>query len=94
MFLTYVHGAKVHIFFACATQNHPIILRNSLIFILRYIMAQKSDEVRSCIQNLLENFFIFVMKKVLKKVDFFVKMIYLCIAFPPTLMWVEHLTLY
>ena len=32
--------------FACATQNHPIISRNSLIFNLRYMMANKSDEVR------------------------------------------------
>ena len=31
---------------ACVTQSHPFILRNSLIFILRHIMAQKSDEVR------------------------------------------------
>ena len=31
---------------ACVTQSHPFILRNSLIFILRYLMAQKSDEVR------------------------------------------------
>ncbi len=33
---------------ACVTQSHPFILRNSLIFILRHIMAQKSDEVRRC----------------------------------------------
>ena len=36
-------------FFACATQNHPIISRNSLIFILRYMMANKSDEVRKTV---------------------------------------------
>ena len=34
---------------ACVTQSHPFILRNSLIFILRYLMAQKSDEVRKLI---------------------------------------------
>ena len=33
-------------FFTCATQNHPIIWRNQLIFNMRYVMAQKSDEVR------------------------------------------------
>ena len=33
--------------FACATQKHPIILRNSLIIIVRHLMANKSDEVRS-----------------------------------------------
>ncbi|MDY4786402.1 MAG: hypothetical protein SO158_03100, partial [Bacteroidaceae bacterium] len=31
---------------ACATQNHPIILRNSLIIIVRHLMANKSDEVK------------------------------------------------
>ena len=35
-----------YIIFACATQNHTIIIRNSLIFILRYMMANKNDEVR------------------------------------------------
>ena len=34
-------------YLACVTQSHPFILRNSLIFILRHIMAQKSDEVRN-----------------------------------------------
>ena len=29
-----------------AVKNHPIISRNSLIFILRYVMANKSDETR------------------------------------------------
>ena len=29
-----------------AVKNHPIISRNSLIFILRYVMAHKSDETR------------------------------------------------
>ena len=33
-------------FLACATQRHPIILRNSLINIMRHLMANKSDEVR------------------------------------------------
>ncbi|CDA46073.1 unknown [Prevotella sp. CAG:5226] len=33
-------------FFACATLRHPFLLRNSLIFNMRYSMAQKSDEVR------------------------------------------------
>ena len=47
VFLAYIHGAKGTRFFACATQNHPMILRNSLIFNVRYMMAQKSDEVRS-----------------------------------------------
>jgi len=37
---------RSYTFFACATQNHPIILCNSLIFTLRYVVAQKSDEVR------------------------------------------------
>ena len=32
---------------ACVTQSHPTILCNSLIFILRYMMAHKSDEVRT-----------------------------------------------
>lgn len=32
-------------FFAFATQNHPIILHNSVIIIMRYLMAQRSDEV-------------------------------------------------
>ena len=41
---------RIH-FFACATQNHPIILRNSLIIILRHLMANKSDEVRKRIKN-------------------------------------------
>lgn len=27
-----------------AVKNHPIISRNSLIFILRYVMANKSDD--------------------------------------------------
>ena len=36
---------RIH-FFACATQNRPIILRNSLIIIIRHLMANKSDEVR------------------------------------------------
>jgi len=31
----------------CVTQSHPIILRNSLIFIFRYVVAQKSDKVRT-----------------------------------------------
>ena len=35
---------------ACVTQSHPFILRNSLIFILRYLMAQKSDEVRKYVE--------------------------------------------
>ena len=30
-------------------QNHPIILRNSMIIIVRYLMAHKSDEVRRSI---------------------------------------------
>lgn len=30
--------------FAFATQNHPIILHNSVIIIMRYLMAQRSDE--------------------------------------------------
>jgi hypothetical protein len=34
-------------FFACVTLRHPIQLRNSLIFNTHYIMAKKSDEVRS-----------------------------------------------
>ena len=41
---------RIH-FFACVTQNHPIILRNSLIIILRHLMANKSDEVRKRIKN-------------------------------------------
>ena len=36
---------RIH-FFACATQNYSIILRNSLIIIIRHLMANKSDEVR------------------------------------------------
>ena len=36
---------RIH-FFACATQNRPIILRNSLIIIVRHLMANKSDKVR------------------------------------------------
>ena len=36
---------RIH-FFVCATQHHPIILRNSLINIMRHLMANKSDEVR------------------------------------------------
>ena len=36
---------RIH-FFACATQSHPIILRNSLIIIVRHLMANKSDKVR------------------------------------------------
>ncbi|MCI7284469.1 MAG: hypothetical protein MR533_07715, partial [Prevotella sp.] len=45
VFLAYIHGAKVHVF-RLRHPNHPIILRNSLIIIVRYMMAQKSDEVR------------------------------------------------
>ncbi len=30
----------------CITLHHPFLLRNSLIFNMRYIMEQKSDEVR------------------------------------------------
>ncbi len=30
----------------CVTQSHPLLTHNSLIFILRYVVAQKSDEVR------------------------------------------------
>ena len=33
-------------YFACATQNRPIILRNSLIIIVRHLMANKSYKVR------------------------------------------------
>ena len=36
---------RIH-FFVCATQNHPIIPRNSLIIIIRHLMANKSNEVR------------------------------------------------
>ena len=36
-------------YLACVTQSHPFILRNSLIFILRYLMAQKSGEVRKMV---------------------------------------------
>ncbi|MDY6129751.1 MAG: hypothetical protein SPI18_00400, partial [Prevotella sp.] len=46
VFLAYIHGAKVHVF-RLRHPNHPIILRNSLIIIVRYMMAQKSDEVRT-----------------------------------------------
>jgi hypothetical protein len=30
----------------CVTQSHPFLYANSLILNLRYVMAQKSDEVR------------------------------------------------
>ena len=50
VFLAYIHGAKVHVF-RLRHPNHPIILRNSLIIIVRYMMAQKSDEVRSATQT-------------------------------------------
>ncbi len=33
--------------FLTSSMRHPNILRNSMIFILRYMMAQKSDEVKS-----------------------------------------------
>ncbi|MDY5433832.1 hypothetical protein, partial [Bacteroides pyogenes] len=49
VFLAYIHGAKVHVF-RLRHPNHPIILRNSLIIIVRYMMAQKSDEVRKIIR--------------------------------------------
>jgi hypothetical protein len=31
----------------CVTQSHPFLYANSLILNLRYVMAQKSDEVRN-----------------------------------------------
>ena len=55
---TYVYRGKRHkgeqplkeqnkaCFFACVTLHHPSLLHNSLIFNMRYSMAQKSDEVR------------------------------------------------
>src|SRR5574344_2841525 len=45
VFLAYIHGAKVHVF-RLRHPNLPIFLRTSLIIIVRYMMAQKSDEVR------------------------------------------------
>ena len=36
---------RIH-FFVCATQNHSNILRNSLIIIVRHLIANKSNEVR------------------------------------------------
>ena len=45
-------------FFVCATQNHPIILRNLQIIIMRYLMAQKSDEDRKKPPHFRGGFFI------------------------------------
>ena len=40
------HQSLLRLEVPTAVKNHPIISRNSLIFILHYMMANKSDETR------------------------------------------------